>query len=185
MKTMILLLLTLTLSAARAETLAEYVAARAGAQASPQAILAELLTPEVVITTSNQVRATRQQELALKNLVVTNLLDAAQWVNVSLRDERIENALESRMGKAGLTDAEFLALAKIKARVELLRAKITRAGGDPTGPLSGVATVPVEIRTVGQAPWQKLTPALQAPPTLAQVRAALSAARKPTPSPSP
>ncbi len=185
MKPLFCLLAALTLGAARAESLAEYVAARAGAQASPQAILGELLTPEVIITTSNQVRATRQQELALKALVVTNLLNDVQWGNVALRDERIDNVLDTRMGRANLTDAEFIALAKTKARIELLRAKITRAGGDPTGPLSGAASVPVQVRTLGQAPWQTLTPALPAPPTLAQVRAALSAARNRNQSPTP
>lgn len=139
-------------------------------QREPQAIRAALKRPVITESVTNVVRSTRQQEIALKNLVVANLLTDAQWQNVALRDERIDNALDTKMGRAGLTDAEFIALAKIKARVELLRARILRAGGDPTGPLSGQASESRPIQIIGPPRWQAL--GLAELPTLDAIRGA-------------
>lgn len=140
-------------------------------QRDTQAIRAALKRPVVTETVTNVVRATRQEENRLKALAVPALLSQAQWDNApALRDERIDAALESGMGRAGLTDAEFLALAKLDARIALLRRRIERAGGDPTGPLAGAATAPVTVRTVGPPRWQAL--GLSELPSLDAIRGA-------------
>ena len=132
----------------------------------------ELLQPVPVYTTGTVVRVTRQDENRLKALVVPDLLTAAEWVNVEKRDERIDNALDSKMGAAGITDAQFIAIAKIEARVRVLRRKIERAGGDAVGPQAGASTAQVVKREPDGPPLWQAKGATE-PPTIEAVAGAM------------
>lgn len=157
-----------TLATCHAGPLEDFVAARA--TLDPMAIRGELKRPVVSYETNTVNRTTRAQENQLKALVVTNLLTEAQWSNAGLRDERIDAALDARMGRAGITDAEWIALAKIQSRVDVLRRRIARAGGDATGEDAGKLTRQVVTEVVGPPRWQALGMATL--PTVEEIKAA-------------
>ena len=129
---------------------------QADGKASAREIHAEIVAPSKVVTAGTEARPTAALESSLRNLLVPDILSANAWSNANPanRADVIDQRFETRMGVANLSDPEWVALARIRSRYELLRSRIERQGGDATGPLSGVAERETSAVSEGPALWQ-------------------------------
>lgn len=155
-------------------SLATYIAQRqAQGVANARVIFDEVTRPTVTTSTGKEARPTANLESQLRNLLVPDILSAAVWNNAqpANRDDVIAQRFELRLGAVGQTDAEFIAIARIKARYDLLRTRIERQGGDPTGSDAGKAERDTVTTTQGPALWQ--TWGLANPPTVKEIREAM------------
>ena len=117
-------------------------------------IHADIVRPSVVSTAGKEARKTANLEEQLRALLVPSIINKVQWENAPDRDDAIAQRFDLALGKANQSDAEFIAVMRTKARFDLLRARIERQGGDPTGADAGKAERDTVAKSEGPALWQ-------------------------------
>lgn len=138
---------------------------------SAREIHAEITRPSTVTTAGKEARGTANLEEQLRALLVPSILNKVQWENAPNREDAIAQRFDLALGKANQTDAEFVQVMRTKARYDLLRARIERQGGDPTGADAGKAERETVTTSKGPALWQ--TWGLPAAPTVREIRGAM------------
>ena len=117
-------------------------------------IHADILRPSVVSTAGKEARKTANLEEQLRALLVPSIINKVQWENAPDRDDAIDQRFDLALGKKDQTNDEFVTVMRTKERFDLLKKKIERQGGDPTGADAGKAERDTVAISEGPALWQ-------------------------------